>query len=177
MATTTVASLLALVERPDSWAHIACNLGGDELWRARRVNRGLRSACEAELARLRELSLVRYYRKVDDVVLREVAARCTQLNYLNLSVCHSVTDEGLRAVAAACTQLTSLNLCDCRSVTDEGLRAVAAACTQLTSLNLTWCRLVTDEGLRAVAAACTQLTSLDLSGCTRLTDRRLRGEA
>ena len=54
MATTTVASLLALVERPDIWAHIACHLGGDELWRARRVNRGLRSACEAEL---RELNL------------------------------------------------------------------------------------------------------------------------
>ena len=158
MATTTVASLLALVERPDIWAHIACRLGGDELWRARRVNRGLRSACEAELARLRELSLVRYYRKVDDVVVRVVAARCTQLTSLNFSGCDSVTDEGLRAVAAACTQLTSLNLSGCFSVTDEGLRAVVAACTQLTSLDLTGCSLVTDEGLRAVAVACTQLT-------------------
>jgi len=101
MATTTVASLLALVERPDIWAHIACHLGGDELWRARRVNRGLRSACEAEL--------------------RE----------LNLSSYTAVTDEGLRAVAAACTPLTSLDLGWCEMVTDEGLRAVAAACTQL----------------------------------------------
>ena len=63
MATTTVASLLALVERPDIWAHIACHLGGDELWRARRVNRGLRSACEAEL---RELNLSSYTAVTDE---------------------------------------------------------------------------------------------------------------
>eukprot|EP01047_Picozoa_sp_COSAG01_P073042 COSAG01_NODE_11787_length_1857_cov_9.354747_3_plen_152_part_01 len=100
-------ALLALVERPDIWTHIACHMGGDELWRARRVNRGLRSACEAELARLHELSLVRYYRNVDDVVVRVVATRCTQLTSLNLNRCSSVTDEGLRTVAASCTQLTS----------------------------------------------------------------------
>ena len=97
MATTTVASLLALVERPDIWAHIACHLGGDELWRARRVNHGLRCACEAELARLRELSLVRYFRKVDDVVVRVVAARCTQLTSLKLNSCML----GLRKLWAA----------------------------------------------------------------------------
>jgi hypothetical protein len=152
MATATVV-LLALVERPDIWAHIARHLGGDELWRARRVNRELRSACEAELARLRGLSLVRYWRKVGDAVVRTVVARCTQLTSLSLSGCSSVTDEGLRAVAAACTQLTSLDLTACYLVTDEGLRVVAAACTQLTSLHLTACHAVTDEGLRVVAAA------------------------
>ena len=148
MATTTVASLLALVERPDIWAHIACHLGGDELWRARRVNRGLRSACEAELARLRELSLRRHWQQVNDVVVLTVAARCTQLTSLDLSGCRLVTDEGLRAVAAACTQLTSLNLSCCYLVTDEGLRAVAAACTQLTLLELYYCSRVTEAGVR-----------------------------
>eukprot|EP01043_Picozoa_sp_COSAG02_P082366 COSAG02_NODE_20609_length_823_cov_1.040055_1_plen_114_part_10 len=86
----TTAVLLALVDRPDIWAHIACHLRGDELWRARRVSRQLRSACESTIARLRKLSLECYGR--------------------------NVTDERLRAVVAACTQLTSLSLADCGRV-------------------------------------------------------------
>ena len=92
------AAVLALVVRPDTWAHIACHLAVDELWRARRVSRHFRSACEDTIARLRQLSL-----------------ECYGSN---------VTDEGLRAVAAACTQLTSLSLNGCVKVTDEGVCAV-----------------------------------------------------
>ena len=166
--------LLALVVRPDIWEHIACHLTIDELWRARRVSRHFRSACEDKIARLRKLSLECYGCNVTDEGLRAAGAACTQLTELNLARCVEVTDEGLRAVAAACTQLTLLSLADCGEVTDEGLRAVAAACTQLTSLSLDGCGEVTDEGLRAVAAACTQLTDLSLLYCRKVTDEGLR---
>ena len=168
------AVLLALVVRPDIWEHIACHLTIDELWRARRVSRHVRSACEDKIARLRKLSLECYGCNVTDDGLRAAGAACTQLTSLSLADCGKVTDEGLRALAAACTQLTSLSLDGCDKVTDDGLRAVAVACTQLTLLSLIGCGLVTDEGLRAVAAACTQLTFLSLIGCGKVTGEGLR---
>eukprot|EP01047_Picozoa_sp_COSAG01_P003929 COSAG01_NODE_123_length_25210_cov_348.799434_14_plen_532_part_00 len=174
--------LLALLERADIRSCVLAHLGGDDLWRARRVCLGFHAACEAELRVLLELNLDPYHMKVTDAVVWAVATRCPQLASLSLDYCRSVTDAGLQAVAAGCRHLASLTLTECDQVTDEGVRAVAAGCPQLTALifghyttvmeraqrlglSFDSYTSVTDEGVRAVAAQCPQLTSLDLSHC------------
>lgn len=100
------AGLLALVQRPEIWARIATCLGGDELWRARRVSFDFRAACEGELARRSKKG-----RQCTALELRTKARV-----QLWLSSQPSAPDLGVKQLVASAPELPPLAV-----VTDEGV--------------------------------------------------------
>lgn len=91
---------------------------------------------------------------------------------LDISRCHSVTDDGLGMLGRHCKQLRSLRLGGVSQVTDAGVGRVAQE-LPITQLDMPGLPLLTDAGLSAAAAA-GRLTALDVSRCPRIGDEGLR---
>lgn len=91
-----------------------------------------------------------------------------QLQNLDLSCCHLITDEGLRHLGFL-TQLQNLNLSFLNKITDEGLRHLNQL-TQLLTLDLSSCEKITEMGLSHLYQL-TELHTLDLFACGEITDK------
>ena len=107
-------------------------------------------------------------RNVGAAAVRHVLARCTELQYLNLSGCTAVDDAALLAPSApAAARLATLVLEGCARVTDAAVAHVLAAGAALEELNLSGCTRVTNAsiGLLRDAAHCPHLHALCLCDC------------
>ncbi|KDP33594.1 hypothetical protein JCGZ_07165 [Jatropha curcas] len=92
---------------------------------------------------------------------------CPQLQNLELSGLHGVTDAGFIPLLENCEAgLVKVNLSGCVNLTDK----VVSALTEqhgwtLEVLNLDGCGKITDESLTAIAENCLMLSDLDVSKC------------
>lgn len=103
--------------------------------------------------------------------LAELLRWCRSLRKLSLE--HCVLDDSCCRYLATNGQLEALNMSMCHGVTETALTAIAAGCTQLDSWNLAWAKL--DEP--SLHVLCVQapatLQRINLSGCRQtLTDQR-----
>ncbi|CAL1359190.1 unnamed protein product [Linum trigynum] len=92
---------------------------------------------------------------------------CPQLQHLELSGLHGVTDAGLLPLLQSCNAgLEKVNLSDCSNLSDEVVSTLARLHGgSLEVLNLDGCRRVTDASLAAIADHCMFLSDLDVSRC------------
>ena len=111
--------------------------------------------------------------RLDEEVLRVLAAGCGSLEELRVAGCPAVTD-GALAVMGQLPQLRRLDVSQCRAITDAAVCTLARRCPALVELRLAGCRSVTDAAVTAVAAGLPQLAALDLSRCSAITDEALR---
>lgn len=107
-------------------------------------------------------------RNVGAAALRHVLARCTELQYVNLSGCTAVSDAALAALPPrTAARLTALVLEGCARVTDAGAARIISAAAALEELNLSGCVRVTNAsvGLLRDPACCPHLLALCLCDC------------
>ena len=81
--------------------------------------------------------------QVDDLIVMELANKCSWLKSLNLSqgvhkLRMKITIVGISKIVEGCLQLQLLNLYGCREVTDIGVSKIGERCSQLQSLDLTY---------------------------------------
>ncbi|XP_077998544.1 uncharacterized protein LOC144451542 [Glandiceps talaboti] len=123
--------------------------------------------------------------QVGDKALKALATHCLGLQHLNVSCCRRITDVGISDVAMKCSQLKYLDvsgsqadeyehLVDVNSqgnATDTAIQDIAENCPQLTYLNVSSCPGVTDIGLVAISQHCHQLQHLEMTACISITDK------
>lgn len=110
---------------------------------------------------------------------------CTHLRVLTITRCPDVraTDVGLLSLAARCHELQRIDLTGGWSmsddgtkgslITDEGVAALARGCRQLTHVNLRCYVGLTDESVVILASCCRDLEELNVGDCHRLSDASL----
>eukprot|EP00899_Mesostigma_viride_P027036 jgi/Mesvir1/7517/Mv19272-RA.1 len=128
------------------------------------------AVCEVarKCPRLRHLDTHSRWSKVmNDEVMSELAACCTDLRYLSIDSL-SISDAGLIALAGGCQQLESLYLHFCDGVTKFGLAFIALGCPRLRCLHLTCCDAMHDPGLRMVGEHCPGLEEFTFTGWTSI---------
>ena len=129
------------------------------------------------LPQLQSLNICCCY-NITEQGIRAVASGLPQLQSLDISYCYNITDDGIIALASGLPQLQSLDICRCRNITDEGIRALASGLLpQLQSLNISNSWWITDEGIRAVANGLHQLQSFNITSCDKITDEGIRAMA
>mmetsp|Transcript_44073 Transcript_44073/g.60190 ORF Transcript_44073/g.60190 Transcript_44073/m.60190 type:complete len:404 (-) Transcript_44073:581-1792(-) len=86
---------------------------------------------------------------------------------LNLSDCHELTDAALRPLCFA-TRLRNLNLSYCHRITDVTIQFLGSFCRSLEHLDVSYARRLTDKSLGDIARGLTSLRSLALNHCGHL---------
>ena len=104
--------------------------------------------------------------KIKDDVMKSLAGM--QLQHLNLSCCHNITNAGLQHLAGM--PLQHLDLTGCHNITNAGLQHLTGMPLQY--LGLACCSLITNAGLQHLASM--RLQHLDLSYCKMITDADLQ---
>lgn len=99
---------------------------------------------------------------------------CPQLQYVDFSGLHGITDEGFSPLIESCEAgLKKVILSNCMNLTDKVVVAISKMHGgTLEVLNLEGCRFVTDASLVAIADNCFLLSELDVSRCA-ITDSGL----
>ncbi|KAJ3085196.1 SCF ubiquitin ligase complex subunit [Quaeritorhiza haematococci] len=115
---------------------------------------------------------------ITDELLRYIAERCVELEFLTLESCPKITDAGTVAVARHCSKLKRLDLSFCDRITDVTLQEIALQASRdkdgkglrgnLEQLYLSACDVITAQGVLQVAQQCTKLQLLVLDGCERI---------
>ncbi|GMH12453.1 hypothetical protein Nepgr_014294 [Nepenthes gracilis] len=96
-----------------------------------------------------------------------LAKLCPQLQHLDLSGIHGITESGILPMIDSCEAgLVKVNFSGCINVTDEVVVALAKLHGgTLKMLNLDGCGKVTDASLVAIAENCPLVNDLDVSKC------------
>jgi len=114
------------------------------------------------------------------------------LQFLDLSSCHNISEEGICEVLRRCCKVRHLNLAYCSRVKllrinfkvpelevfnlshtlvdDETLYMISKNCCGLLQLLLENCDEVTEKGVKHVVENCTQLREINLGGCDNVND-------
>ncbi|XP_041006055.1 EIN3-binding F-box protein 1-like [Juglans microcarpa x Juglans regia] len=99
--------------------------------------------------------------------LAMVGKLCPQIQHLDLSGLHGITDSGLLPLLESCEAgLAKVILSNCLNLTDEVILALTRLHGgTLELLNLEGCRKITDASLLAISENCLLLNDLDVSNC------------
>lgn len=142
--------------------------------------------------------------KITDQELQFIAPLCSNLEKLDLTLCHEITAEGLKAVikhclnlqslkldwsqiaiehlipllAKGCPKLNSLHLSHMgkKKISDEQLQQLVQGCSNLKTLYIDG-NEITDQGIKAIAQYCPNLSVLILNEATNLTDEGIKALA
>jgi F-box and leucine-rich repeat protein 2/20 len=109
------------------------------------------------------------------------------LQLLDLSHCHSISEEGICQILRSCCKIKHLNLSYCprvklrkmnfevpklevlnlshTGVDDKALCVISKSCYGVLQLLLEWCMYITEKGVKHVVENCTQLRELNLKNC------------
>lgn len=96
-------------------------------------------------------------------------AQCSELRWLDLSLCRGLQNADLERVAAGCHRLQTLLLQGCVCIDDAGLRAFAPLASSLVRLTVEFCYNITDVGFQALVEHCPRLVNLNVTACNQLT--------
>ncbi|KAL2268939.1 hypothetical protein VTJ83DRAFT_3785 [Remersonia thermophila] len=116
------------------------------------------------------LSTVTSNDHITDASINALAENCPQLQGLNISGCHRISNESLIHLAKSCRYLRRLKLNDCGQVQDEAVFAFAENCPNILEIDLNQCRLVTNAPVTALFTQGTALRELRLANCELLDD-------
>lgn len=105
---------------------------------------------------------------VTDGVVISLIHGCRQLECLNLSLCHLVTNDAVDHLAKYGHRLKSLHLVSC-SVSNTALESLAK-CPALQTLDVAYCNRVTFSGANLVSSQCKDLRYLGLMRCDQITN-------
>jgi hypothetical protein len=125
-----------------------------------------------------------------DESIKIFASIFPNLQLLDLSHCHNISEQGIFQVLKRCSNIRHLNLTYCRrvklggmnfevpklevlnlsdsSVDDESLNVISKSCRGLLQLVLNGCCHVTEKGVNHVLQNCTQLRELNLGHCRQV---------
>ncbi|GBP66154.1 hypothetical protein EVAR_83934_1 [Eumeta japonica] len=106
---------------------------------------------------------------VTDAGLCALLHTCPSLQYLYLRRCTLVTDAGVRWIPSYCA-LKELSVSDCAGVTDFALYELAKLGPALRYLSVAKCIQVSDSGISTLARRCYRLRYLNARGCCALGD-------
>lgn len=116
------------------------------------------------------------------------------LQEINISWCHLITENGVEALARGCKHLRKFCSKGCKQVNDNAITCLAKYCPNLMVLNLHSCEVsannsqfqfeiisnlyslfqtITDSSIRQIASNCHNLQKLCVSKCAELTDLSL----
>ncbi|XP_062522384.1 F-box and leucine-rich repeat protein 13-like [Corticium candelabrum] len=111
---------------------------------------------------------------IGDDVIREIAANCESLLYLNLSHCH-ITDAVLRTITKGFQNLLYLSMAYCTSFTSRGLHYLTTGkgCQKLIYLDVSGCEQISPDGMKSIARGCHKLQTLVMNDLPNLTDEGL----
>ncbi|ORX90552.1 RNI-like protein [Basidiobolus meristosporus CBS 931.73] len=101
---------------------------------------------------------------LSDIILFQIAERCTELDSLTIQSCHKISNEGLSAVISRCSKLTSLSIVHCRQVNNKTIRKIIKCCApRLTCFTLRRCSRIDQAILSKLGRACVNLVRLELT--------------
>ncbi|XP_023284076.1 F-box/LRR-repeat protein 13 [Seriola lalandi dorsalis] len=102
--------------------------------------------------------------RMTDTSLKSVAT-LRDLHYLDISLCHKVSDVGIKYLTegSSVTKLRELNVSHCSHITDISVMRIAQRLCKLRHLNLSYCKRLTDMSLEWLSGS--SICSLDISGC------------
>ncbi|XP_041650963.1 dynein regulatory complex subunit 6 [Cheilinus undulatus] len=102
--------------------------------------------------------------RITDASLTSVA-NLKNLQYLDISLCNSVSDYGIKSLAdgTSSNKLRELNVSHCSNITDVSVRRIAQRLFNLYHLNLSHCERLTDRSLELLSGS--SISSLNVSGC------------
>ena len=89
----------------------------------------------------------------------------SELRYLDLSFCSSLTDEDLRYLIARTPSLEYLYLRQCDCISSVGIETIATLCPNLKEISLNDCVNVTDHGVVKLLSRCRALRYISLAKC------------
>uniref|UniRef100_A0A3B4UUE1 F-box and leucine rich repeat protein 13 n=1 Tax=Seriola dumerili TaxID=41447 RepID=A0A3B4UUE1_SERDU len=110
--------------------------------------------------------------RMTDTSLKSVAT-LRDLHYLDISLCHKVSDVGIKYLTegSSVTKLRELNVSHCSHITDISVMRIAQRLCKLHHLNLSYCKRLTDMSLEWLSGS--SICSLDISGCN-IQDQEIR---
>uniref|UniRef100_T1JF58 F-box domain-containing protein n=1 Tax=Strigamia maritima TaxID=126957 RepID=T1JF58_STRMM len=97
-----------------------------------------------------------------------------QIKYLDLTDCHSLSDNNLKIIVRTCPQLQSLYLRRCLNLTDVGLKHIANYCLVLKEFSISDCFRITDFGLYELAKLGSNLRYLSVAKCGQISDAGIK---
>jgi len=109
--------------------------------------------------------------------INKVAAKCSQIEKLNLGQCHKITNNTLLNIASNLKNLQSLDIRGCKQIRDNSLKEIVTNCTKLTTLVIANCPTVTDSTLYTISSMLPDLRTLDACGCGKISDRGIHALA
>ena len=112
---------------------------------------------------LRYISLAKCL--ITDDTLKHIARYCKKVRYLNLHMCHSISDEGVARIAQSCEKMRAVDIGKCEKLSDTSLNFISINCPHLRRLSVKGCDRITDSGLRKLATHCRSLKHLDVQEC------------
>jgi hypothetical protein len=98
--------------------------------------------------------------------------RWSDLQSLDISLCHQVTDDDFKIILQATLHLIDFKLNGCKKLTDSSFAELSRSCSKLRSLSVVNTQ-IEDSGLVEIASRLRQLTHLNLSNCHGLSARGL----
>ena len=108
--------------------------------------------------------------KITDVALMALGQGCSDMKFLSLRGCSSISDAGISWLSKGCPKLEKIDLTNCSKVTNGGIRYLGEECSRLRTVVLTNLKHVSDVGVRLLGEGCSQLESLTLAGIYLLSD-------
>ncbi|KAF3320382.1 F-box/LRR-repeat protein 12 [Carex littledalei] len=96
-----------------------------------------------------------------------------RLRFLNLCMCHRISDESAFAIAKGCPVLEEWNLAICHGIRLLGWLAIGSNCKKLRVLHVNRCKNLGSQGLNALRDGCDRLEVLYIHGCKGVTNTGL----
>lgn len=90
---------------------------------------------------------------------------CPELQVLDVTWCHRITDRGLKALARGCPDLKRLAVACNGFISEDGVTEIVQHCHQLRELDLSLCDLVSDRVLDTIGLHAKNLEELNIIGC------------
>ena len=104
--------------------------------------------------------------------IRYLAKKCPGITHLCINS-RALHDEGLKAISDYLSQLQYLNLKSCESLTNQGFVEASSKLKSLKELYLDRCIQLEDDGIKTLSQNCREIDSLSISSCTELTDESI----
>jgi hypothetical protein len=111
---------------------------------------------------------------INDALVIAAVSGMHKLKTVNLSGCSGITNASLMALSSHCPHIVKATFSSCNQITDEGLVSFSQGCSLIEDLNLSRVNRITDIGIKAIANGCKFIKSLDVSFCDLIIDESIK---
>jgi hypothetical protein len=133
---------------------------------------------DAKASGLRNLSLIKYKKKVTDKDVVSLVKFCGSITErIEVQGLWQLTNKTTEAISKNCPNLKTLILAEDWDISDSSLIKISEKCSNLSEINLSNLRKISDESILCILDSCDNLTHICLNYCKTLTDNVLDHEA